>query len=103
MKKLWFTTLPFAALMCMSCVASVGPHGTSIAIAPPLPAYVELYEPYYVYRNYHYYHHDSRWYYSESRGGPWIDLPKNHYPREVRYKKSKPSEQKRYDYRYPRR
>ncbi len=39
--------LPFAALMCMSCVASVGPHGTSIAIAPPLPAYVELYEPYY--------------------------------------------------------
>ena len=85
MKKL-LLTLIFAAFMCVSCAATVGPHGASIAIGPPLPHTVELVDPYYAYGGYHYYYNNDRWYYSQSRGGPWIDLPREHYPREVRFK-----------------
>jgi len=85
MKKLFFTII-FAAFMCVSCVAAVGPHGTSVAIVPPLPLIVELGDPYYFHGGYHYYYHSDRWYYSQSKGGPWIDLPRDRYPREVRYK-----------------
>lgn len=75
-----------AVFLCMSCAVSFGPHGASIAIAPPLPLSVELVDPYYVHGGYHYYYHSDRWYYSQSGGGPWIDLPRDRYPREVRYK-----------------
>lgn len=85
MKK-FLVTLIFAAFMCISCVATVGPHGTSVTIVPPLPLIVELADPYYIHGGYHYYYHNDRWYYSQSRSGPWIDLPRDHYPREVRYK-----------------
>jgi hypothetical protein len=84
-KKIVFTII-FAAFVCVSCAASVGPHGASVAIAPPLPLSVELYDSYYVHGGYHYYHYNDRWYYSQSKGGPWIDLPRDHYPREVKYK-----------------
>jgi hypothetical protein len=85
MKK-FFLTVIFAASMCVSCVATVGPYGTGVAIAPPLPATVELVDPYYVYGGYHYYYNNDRWYYSRSRDGRWIELPRDHYPREVRFK-----------------
>ena len=85
MKKL-LLTLIFAAFMCVSCAATVGPHGASIAIGPPLPHTVELVDPYYAYGGYHYYYNNDRWYYSQSRGGPWIDLPRDRYPSEVRFK-----------------
>jgi hypothetical protein len=73
-------------LLFASCVASVGPHGTQVAIAPPLPVVVELGSPYYVYSGYHYYYHGKRWYYAPSRGARWVALPRGHYPREVRYR-----------------
>jgi hypothetical protein len=79
-------TLVFAALVCASCAATVGPYGASVAIAPPLPVVVELADPHYVYGGYHYYYHDDRWYYSPSKAGRWIDLPRDRYPREVRFK-----------------
>jgi hypothetical protein len=85
MKKC-FLTLIFAASMCLSCAAYVGPHGASVAIAPPLPVTVELEDPYYVYGGYHYYYDNDRWYYSQSRDGRWIDLPRDRYPKEVRFK-----------------
>jgi hypothetical protein len=78
--------LIFAALMCLSCAAHLGPHGAAVTIAPPLPVTVELVEPYYVYGGYHYYYHGDRWFYSRAKGGPWIDLPRHHYPKEVRFK-----------------
>lgn len=82
-----FIALIFAALMCgVSCVATVGPQGAGVAIAPPLPTTVELVDPYYTYGGYFYYYDHDRWYYSHSRGGPWIDLPREHYPRETRFK-----------------
>ncbi|MBN1665387.1 MAG: hypothetical protein JW943_17460 [Deltaproteobacteria bacterium] len=91
MKKLWFTLLvsvllSVSVLWLTGCMMAAGPHGTSIVIAPPLPLVVELEEPYYVHSGYHYYHNNDRWYYSRSQGGPWIDLPRDRYPKEVRYK-----------------
>jgi hypothetical protein len=65
---------------------TAGPRGTSVAIAPPLPIVVEMADPYYVYGGFYYYYRDDRWYYSHSHGGPWIDLPRDRYPREVRKK-----------------
>ena len=85
MKKL-LLPLIVATFMCVSCAAYIGPHGASVAIAPPLPVVVGLGEPYYVYGGYHYYYHDERWYYSQLRDGRWVDLPRDRYPREVRFK-----------------
>ena len=85
MNKFLFTLI-FAAFICVSCAAYVGPHGARVAIAPPLPVAVELADPYYVYGGYHYYYDNDRWYYSHSKGGRWIDLPRDRYPREVRFK-----------------
>ena len=85
MKKLWFTLL-LSSLMCASCMIAAGPHGASIGIAPPLPIVVELADPYYFQGGYHYYHNNDQWYYSQQQGGPWVDLPRDRYPKEVRYK-----------------
>ncbi len=85
MKKIFLTSF-LAASICLSCVAHVGPHGSHVAIAPPLPLIVELGEPYYVYGGYYYHYDNDRWYYSRSQGGPWIDLPRDRYPKEVRFK-----------------
>ena len=88
MKKLCFALLS-AAFLCAACVMTPGPHGAGIVIAPPLPVVVELADPYYVHGGYHYYHQNDRWYYSQSQGGPWKDLPRDRYPKEVRYKEKK--------------
>ena len=85
MKKFLFTIV-LSVVMLASCAAYVGPHGAGVAIAPPLPVSEELVDPYYVYGGYHYYYHDDRWYYSESKAGRWKDLPRDRYPKEVRYK-----------------
>ena len=42
--------------------------------------------PYYVNEGYHYHYVDNGWYYARSRSGPWAPLPRDHYPREVRFK-----------------
>jgi len=83
-KHLLFITA--AAFVCISCAASIGPHGANISIAPPLPVTVELYDPYYSQAGYYYYYNSNIWYYSQSKSGPWIDLPRDRYPREVRYR-----------------
>jgi hypothetical protein len=85
MKKV-FLALIFAMSICVACVVAPGPSGPEVAIAPPLPLTVELVDPYYVYGGFHYYYNNDRWYYSHSRGGPWRDLPREHYPKEVRIK-----------------
>ena len=61
--------------------------GLQVLIAPPLPSIVLFdTEPYYVQEGYHYHYQNNGWYYSRSRSGPWTSLPKDRYPREVRYK-----------------
>lgn len=91
---------PIATLLIVSLVAvflltacAVVPagrgHGSGgVTIVPILPHIVVLdVEPYYFHSGFHYHYKKERWYYSRSRSGPWIDLPRDHYPKEVRYKK----------------
>ena len=82
MKKL-LMILVFVVLLCTACYVAPGPHG-GLVIVPPLPLVVDLHEPYYEHSGFHYHYRNDRWYYSQSRGGPWIDLPRDRYPREVR-------------------
>ncbi|MGA8005096.1 MAG: hypothetical protein WCA17_03270 [Burkholderiales bacterium] len=78
---------PLAALVLSSCVVVPARHGPGMVIAPALPAVVELgVEPYYYQSGYYYYYDNSRWRYSQSRSGPWTDLPRSHYPKETRFK-----------------
>lgn len=78
---------PLAALLLASCVV-VPKHGArEVVIVPALPHIVELgAEPYYFHGGYYYHYHNARWSYSRARTGPWIDLPRDHYPREIRYR-----------------
>lgn len=61
-------------------------HQAGVAIVvPALPLIVELgAEPYYYHQGYHYFYNNQRWSYSQSRNGPWMDLPHSHYPKEIR-------------------
>jgi hypothetical protein len=75
------------ALLLSACILVPADHGPGMVVAPALPAVVELGpEPYYYQRGYYYYYDNNHWRYSQSRSGPWADLPKSHYPKETRYK-----------------
>ena len=84
------TLLAGLLLPCMwaGCFVVPGPRGGGVAVVPLLPPIVVLgSEPYYEHSGYHYYYReDGNWSYSQSRGGPWVTLPRDHYPREVRFK-----------------
>lgn len=98
MKKFIFILI-FAAFTSVSCVAAVRPYGADVAVAPHLPIVVELVDSYYVYSGYHYHYHQNRWYYSKTKDRHWKHLPKERYPREVRFKKKR-NETHRGDERY---
>ena len=73
-------------IMFAGCLLVPGPRG-GVAMVPLLPPLVVLdAEPYYVHQGYYYYYQNNGWYYSRSKGGPWVDLPRDHYPREVRFR-----------------
>jgi len=88
--------MPYVALLaallptaCYVVPADQGPGYPGYVVAPALPLVVELgVEPYYYHGGYYYYYqdHDHRWSYSHEKTGPWKDLPRDRYPREVRYK-----------------
>jgi hypothetical protein len=62
-----------------------------VVLAPPLPPIVVLgAEPYYAQNGYHYHYRNDGWSYSRSKRGPWLDLPRDRYPREVRHKDDGP-------------
>ncbi|GFO58356.1 hypothetical protein GMST_06810 [Geomonas silvestris] len=75
-----------AAGMLAGCVVGPGPdpyYGEEAP--PPLPSVVELDSgPYYHYRDYHYRYENDRWHYARHREGPWHELPRSHWPHEVR-------------------
>ena len=79
--------VPFMLTGCL-----IVPHrGERVVMVPVLPPVVVLGpEPYYQHSGYHYYYRDNGWAYSRSRNGPWTDLPRDHYPREIRYKDGGP-------------
>ena len=85
MKRILLAVL-LAAILLAACAVRTGYRGEAI-IVPALPSIVVLEEePYYFYNNYHYHYRNDRWYYSNSRSGPWTDLPRDRYPKEVRFK-----------------
>jgi hypothetical protein len=56
-------------------------------IVPALPTVVVLEEePFYYHSGYYYHYRGDHWFYSRSKGGPWLDLPRDRYPKEVRFK-----------------
>ena len=76
MKRVLFAAAIAAPLLMSACV---------VGVAPGLPVTVELgTEPYYYQDGYYYYYHNDRWSYSQRKTGPWRDLPRDRYPREVR-------------------
>jgi hypothetical protein len=78
--------LLFAAFTLTACVVSPGPPGYGGVTVSPLPPVVVLgADPYYYQDGYFYYYHNSSWRYSQSRNGPWADLPRSHWPKEVRH------------------
>jgi len=85
MKRIFLAVL-LAAFMLSACVMP-GRGGHGVVVVPPLPSIVVLEEePYYHHSGYYYYYQNDRWSYSNSRSGPWVELPRGHYPKEVRSK-----------------
>ena len=76
MNRMLFAALVAAPLL-TACV--VGPPG--------LPVVVELgTEPYYYQDGYYYYYQNNDWRYSKSRSGPWTELPRSHWPKEIKHR-----------------
>jgi hypothetical protein len=86
MDRMLFSAL-LTALLLNACVVAPAHRGPVYVVAPALPLVVELgTEPYYYQGGYYYYYNNDRWSYSNARTGPWMDLPRDRYPREIRYK-----------------
>jgi hypothetical protein len=84
MRRILLTAL--AVVLLAGCIVVPGRRG-GLEFVPPLPPLVVLEsEPYYQQGEYHYYYHGDRWSYSRSRNGPWTELPRDRYPKEVRFK-----------------
>ena len=76
---------PLTALLLTACVVAPARHGSGLVVAPALPLIVEIgVDPYYYQSGYYYFYNNNRWSYSNSRSGPWMDLPRSHYPKEIR-------------------
>jgi|SRR5271157_888626 hypothetical protein len=88
MKKTMLVALISAFLAAGCAVGFVGSHrGGSMVIVPALPETVEVDADQYYYQNGYYYRYQGNvWVYSQSRQGPWSDLPRTHYPKQVRSK-----------------
>lgn len=84
-KKLIIAAL--AAPLLSACVIDPGYRYSEVVLEPGLPRIVEIGpSPYYTYGGFVYLYDNDRWAYSRSRSGPWTALPRDHYPREIRYR-----------------
>lgn len=91
MKRILIATLVAGALL-TGCIAVQEGSRTyqpgRIVVAPLLPPVVVLdAERYYFYRGFHYHYNNGTWLYSGSQRGPWYELPRDRYPKEVLFKK----------------
>jgi hypothetical protein len=72
------------AFLLTACAVRSGYHGEAV-IVPALPTVVVLEdEPYYYHSGYHYHYQNNVWFYSNSRSGPWRELPRDRWPKEVK-------------------
>jgi len=86
MHRILLIVTSLAALLLSACIVAPADRGSRMVVTP-LPVVVELgVEPYYYQGGYHYHYDNNRWRYSNSRSGPWTDLPKSHYPKETKFK-----------------
>lgn len=88
MHRTLYAVLLATLLIPAACYVVPAHRGPDYVVAPALPLVVELgVEPYYFHGGYYYYYHehDHRWTYSHARTGPWRTLPRDRYPREIRY------------------
>jgi hypothetical protein len=78
-------------LLLAGCVVGRRHRGESAAAVPALPPVVVLAsEPYYVHQGYYSHYRNDGWYYSRTERGPWAPLPRERYPREVRFEDGAP-------------
>ena len=88
MRKIKILSL-IATMLAAGCVVAPGPGpragGVLVPFLPPVVVLGE--EPYYHHKDFYYHYSHDRWYYSRSRRGPWTDLPRDHYPNEVRHER----------------
>jgi hypothetical protein len=86
MKKILLAGM-LGSFLVVGCVVAPGHRGSGAVLVPALPSVVVLEtEPYYYHSGYHYNYRNDRWYYSNERSGPWAELPRDRYPKEVRFK-----------------
>src|SRR4030043_2304505 len=86
MKRMVLAPL-LAVFLLVGCMVVPGRRGSGVVVVPPLPSIVVLEEePYYYHSGYYYYYQNNRWSYSNSRNGPWAELPRDRYPKEVRFR-----------------
>lgn len=74
----------FAVFVLTGCMVQ-NRRGGGVEVVPILPIMVDLGDAdYYAYNGYHYYYTNDRWVYSTSVGGPRMDLPRSHWPKETK-------------------
>jgi hypothetical protein len=81
----------FAAFALTACIVTPGPTGYGgsygSTVVSPLPSIVVLGDdPYYYQNGYYYFYQNNNWRYSHSRSGPWTELPRSHWPKEIRHR-----------------
>ncbi len=90
MKRILIATIVLVSMLTAGTATSMSRRPPSVGVRvsiPLLPPVVVLEdEPYYVQDGYYYHYNDNRWFYSRSKQGPWTDLPRSHYPKEVKFK-----------------
>jgi len=93
--KVWLFAgmiVPVMVVVGTGCLVP-GRYGQPVLLAPPLPSIVVFdTEPYYVQEGYHYHYQNDGWSYSRSRSGPWTSLPRDRYPKEIKYKNGAPGQ-----------
>jgi len=86
MKRIVLTVL-LAVFLLVGCLVVPGRQGSGVVLVPPLPSIVVLEaEPYYFHGGYYYFYQNDRWSYSNAKSGPWVELPRDRYPKEVKFK-----------------
>jgi len=103
MKRTMILSFIMATLLSACFVVPGGRGGRGAVVVPFLPPVVILgEEPYYSHSGFYYHYLNNNWYYSRSRSGPWSDLPRDHYPKEVRHQGRERREERRRDQDYRR-
>jgi len=79
--------VPLLSVLLLSACMVVPHRGGGLEVVPILPTVVELdSDGYYAHGGYHYFYADERWYYSDSRNGRRMELPRSHWPRETHFR-----------------